>query len=129
MPVKDDRGEPSPRPTASSEHAAGDTTSVLLLDLAKKLEPAAKLATVITAIVGAGLIYVLGGLAMGLRLDGSHFPIEEGLKVVPREVLLFGRAEGSRPDRGARRGAGRRSLTGAGDRDPRPAVKARIRST
>jgi len=89
MPVKDDRGEPSPRPTASSEHAAGDTTSVLLLDLAKKLEPAAKLATVITAIVGAGLIYVLGGLAMGLRLDGSHFPIEEGLKVVPREVLLL----------------------------------------
>jgi hypothetical protein len=90
MPVKKDPGEPSPRPSgASSEHAAGDTTSALLLDLAKKLEPAAKLATVITAIAGAGLIYVLGGLAMGLRLDGSHFPIEEGLKVVPREVLLL----------------------------------------
>jgi hypothetical protein len=90
MPVKDDRGEPARGlSTASSGQAAGETTSELLLDLTKKLEPAAKLATVITAIAGAGLIYVLGGVAMGLRLDGSHFPIEEGLKVVPREVLLL----------------------------------------
>jgi hypothetical protein len=90
MPVRDDRGEPPPQPsTDPSEQAAVDTTSALLLDLAGRLEPAAKLATVITAIAGAGLIYVLGGLAMGLRLDGSHFPIEEGLKVVPREVLLL----------------------------------------
>jgi hypothetical protein len=57
--------------------------------LAARLEPAAKLATLVTAVAGAGLIYVLGGLAMALRLEGSRFPIEEGLKVVPREVLLL----------------------------------------
>jgi hypothetical protein len=75
--------------TGARTRTSTESTADLLLGLARRLEPAAKLATAVSAVAGIGLIYILGGIAMALRLEGSRFPIEEGLKVVPRETLLL----------------------------------------
>jgi hypothetical protein len=65
------------------------STGELLLQLAVRLQPAAKLLLGVSVAGLVGLVYVLGAYAMALRLRGAGFPAEEGLRAISRETLVF----------------------------------------
>jgi len=47
------------------------------------------LGTVIGAVLGAGVLYLIGGTVVLVRLHQANLPVEQGLDVIPREKLLL----------------------------------------
>jgi hypothetical protein len=65
-----------------------DTPAGELSALKGAIKDLGPLGTTISAVVGVGVIYVIGGMVAILRLRQAHLPVEQGLDVTPREQLL-----------------------------------------
>jgi hypothetical protein len=58
-------------------------------DLRQALKEIGPLGTVIGAVLGAGILYVIGGTVVLVRLHQADLPVEQGLDVISREQLLL----------------------------------------
>jgi hypothetical protein len=58
-------------------------------DLKHAIADAGPLGTVLGAVLGAGVLYVIGGAVELVRLAQANLPVEQGLDVAPREQLLL----------------------------------------
>ncbi len=67
---------------------AGDTPPGELGALKDAIKEVGPLGTAISAVVGVGVVYAIGGMVSILRLRQAGLPVEQGLDVMPREQLL-----------------------------------------
>jgi hypothetical protein len=71
------------------ESGAPGSVPSALRSLGDSLKDLGRIETVASAIAAAGVLYIVGGIAVLVRLAQTHLPVEQGLYVVPREVLLL----------------------------------------
>jgi hypothetical protein len=83
------RSRTIPGMVEGSRRESADSVADPLKLIAENAGSLGKLGAIVSAVSAAGLIYVLGGLVVAVRLSEIGLPVEEALAVIPKERLLL----------------------------------------